>query len=580
MRGRGNNMRKLLPIILSVLLLLTVFTIPDTYAEDAKEIKFGDIAIPEGYAELDSHTPSYSYQLWHYSGGYWGNNIVKLMDEDVAEGIDNRGVIEYKHPVTIKTDLPAKVKEHLTNGGSLDDILIKFELTNGLQDVEIFSNTPTYSINNDQITVSFEPKFAVKKKHLVDHPGMKVHVPTIPEGYGKMVYAVYTPGGTHLGASDETYINPEDIIDCDGNLRADKMYGYNLQINFVNRVDGPIEYLPGGKIKIGYGTFANGGAVGLEYLFPIKATYYVGAGGPDFFPTPEGSTEWKPQYKDPKYCAKTYTYEQGQTEITFPVNLYNQGEEAITDFKAVWFNSSKVNPKPWDSPVWEAKEIDRHGNGNNPYIEKPVAHPNAGGTEENPITQPEPGIKLAKGESKTFEVTVPLPVPDYAEGMLAFKCNVDGKTPANEVNQENNIMIIKIEEAGVDVVTLMPDELIYLINSGEVADVFVPLTIIREDTSPKPVDVDIKYSGPFGSVNKQATLAGFYSIGNDAYYEMHFKLSKPGTYKVYAEAWPISITDINPANNKAETRIIVKLKKQYDAEKINPDNQTRVNLRS
>lgn len=142
------------------------------------------------------------------------------------------------------------------------------------------------------------------------------------------------------------------------------------------------------------------------------------------------------------------------------------------------------------------------------------------------------------------------------------------------------MMIIKIEEAGVDVVTLMPDELIYLINPGEVADVFVPLTIIREDTSPKPVDVDIKYSGPFGSVNKQATLAGFYSIGNDAYYEMHFKLSKPGTYKVYAEAWPIGVTDINPANNKAETRIIVKLKKQYDAEKINPDNQTRVNLRS
>ncbi len=269
-------------------------------------------------------------------------------------------------------------------------------------------------------------------------------------------------------------------------------------------------------------------------------------GSPDFYPTPEGSTEWQPTYKDPKYCAKTYTYEQGQKEITFPVNLFNQGEEAITDFKAVWFNSSKVSPKPWDSPVWQ---------------------------NDNEIS-------IAKGESKTFEVTVPLPVPDYAGGMLAFKCNVDSKTPANEVNQENNMMIIKIQEAGVDVVTLMPDELIYLVNPGEVADVFVPLTIIREDTSPKPVDVDIKYSGPFGSVNKQATLAGFYSIGNDAYYEMHFKLSKPGTYKVYAEAWPISITDINPANNKAETRIIVKLKKQYDAEKINPDDQTRVNLRS
>jgi hypothetical protein len=347
-------MRKLLSIILSVLLLLTAFTIPDLYAKDVKNIKFGEIDIPEGYAELDSHTPSYSFQLWHYSGGYWGNTTygIKLMDAEVAEGIDLRRAIEYKHPVTIKAGLPAKVKEYLANGGSIDDILIKFELTNGLKSFQIFTGTPTYSINNDQITVSFEPKFAIEPTHLVDHPGMKVHVPTIPEGYGKMVYAVYTPGGTHLGASDETYINPEDIIDCDGNLRADKTYGYG---NY-----GPIEYLPGGKIKIGSGTFANGGAVGLEYLFPIKATYYIQQDNPpDFYPTPEGSTEWQPTYKDPKYCAKTYTYEQGQTEITFPVNLFNQGEEAITDFKAVWYGKGSDPVKGWQgsNPVWNADEM-------------------------------------------------------------------------------------------------------------------------------------------------------------------------------------------------------------------------------
>ena len=538
MKGNG-SMRKILPVILSVLLLLTVFTIPGVYAQDIKNIEFGEIEIPQGYAELDSHTPSYSFQLWHYSGGYWGNETygIKLMDAEVAEGIDVKRVIEYKHPVTIKTDLPAKVKEHLTNGGSLDDILIKFELTNGLRSAEIFSNTPTYSINNDQITVSFEPKFAVKKKKLVDHPGMKVHVPIIPEGYGKMVYAVFTPSGTHLGASDETYINPEDIIDSDGNLRADKMYGYG---NY-----GPIEYLPGGKIKIGYGTFANGGAVGLEYLFPIKATYYVGAGGPDFFPTPEGSTEWKPQYKDPKYCAKTYTYEQGQTEITFPVNLFNQGEEAITDFKAVWFNSSKVNPKPWDSPVW----------------------------------QNDTEISIAKGESKTFEVTVPLPVPDYAEGMLAFKCNVDGKTPANEVNQENNMMIIKIQEAGVDIEAKLPDTpSVYLIDPGQTAKITVPLIVRRNDEGNEPVDTDINYSGPFGSVDKQATFTSTNSI----FYDIKFSLTQPGKYYVNASAWPVEVTDFKPENNEDQCLIVVKFKNppKNQPTKTDADSETRVNLRS
>ena len=300
---------------------------------------------------------------------------------------------------------------------------------------------------------------------------------------------------------------------------------------------------------------------------------------PDFFPTPEGSNEWQPEYRDPKICAKTYTYEQGQKEITFPVNLFNQGEEAITDFKGVWFNSSKVNPKPWDSPVWEAKEIDRHGNGNNPYIEKPVAHPNAGGTEENPITQPEPGIKLAKGESKTFEVTVPLPVPDYAGEMLAFKCNVDSKTPANEVNQENNMMIIKIQEAGVDVEAKLPDQpQIYLIDPGQTANVFVPLIVRRNDDGTKPVDTDINYSGPFGSVDKQATFTSM----NSNYYDIKFSLTQPGKYYVKASAWPVGVTDIKPENNEDQCLIVVKLKEPPKTQptKTDSDSNTRVNLRS
>ena len=555
-----------------VFLMVAVF-ISSTFAADKKEINFGAIKVPDGYSEIASHTPSYSFQLWHYSGGYWGNETygIKLMDGDVAKGINTNGVIDHEHPVTINAELPQKVQDYLKTGGSIDDVLIKFELTNGLRDNQIFTGTPTYSINNNQISVSFQPMFAVKTEHLVDHPGMKVHVPIIPEGYGQMVYAMYTPGGKHLGQG--TNVEPEDITDCDGNLREGKMYAYNM-------AGQPSQQLPGGKIKIGSGTFANGGAVGLEYLFPIKATYYIPQDNPpDFYPTPEGSSEWKPQYKDPKYCAKTYTYEQGQTEITFPVNLFNQGEEAITDFKAVWFNSSKVNPKPWDSSVWEAKEIDRHGNGNNPYIEKPVAHPNAGGTEENPITQPEPGIKLAKGESKTFEVTVPLPVPDYAGGKLVFLCNTDQKTPANEVNQENNMMIIKIEEAGVDIEAKLPDQpQIYLIDPGQTAKVFVTLIVRRNDDGTRPVDTDINYSGPFGSVNKQAT---FTSI-NSNYYDIKFSLTKPGKYYINASAWPLGVTDIKPENNEDQFLVVVKFKEPPKTQptKTDSDSNTRVNLRS
>ena len=267
MKGDG-SMRKLLSIVLSVLLLLTVFAVPNTYAANTKEIVFGNITLPDGYAELAWHTPVYQFEFWHHSGGYWSNQFygIKLMDGDVEEGIESKRVIDYDFPVTISTALPDKVKEYIADGGNIDDVLIKFELGNGMQDTEIFKNTPTYSIDNDKITISFEPIFNVRTEHLVDFECMNVHVPTIPAEYGQMVYAMYTPGGTHLGEGSN--VEPGDIIDCDGNLRPDKMFEYHM-------AGQQSQYLPGGQIKIGSGTFANGGAIGLQYLFPIKATYYV-----------------------------------------------------------------------------------------------------------------------------------------------------------------------------------------------------------------------------------------------------------------------------------------------------------------
>ncbi|HHV16105.1 MAG TPA: hypothetical protein GXX58_05970, partial [Gelria sp.] len=136
---------------------------------------------------------------------------------------------------------------------------------------------------------------------------------------------------------------------------------------------------------------------------------------PDFYPTPEGETQWRPEFRDAENeNITTYYYEPGDTEKTFPVNLYNQGEKAITDFKAVWYGASNVTPNPWDNPVWDAGLIE-----------------------------------LDKGESQTFDVTIPLPWSedpnsDYSDGKIYFLCNIDGKTPASEINQENNMMVVRV----------------------------------------------------------------------------------------------------------------------------------------
>ena len=598
-------MRKLLPIILSIL-LMAVFIVPNAYAEDAKEIKFGDIDT-QGYAELDSHTPSYSFQLWHYSGGYWGNKTygVKLMDTQVAEGIKLNWVIEYKHPVTINADLPAKVKEYLANGGSIDNILIKFELTNGLRDHQIFTGTPTYSINNKQITVSFEPKFAVKDKHLVDHPGMNVHVPIIPEGYGKMVYAVFTPGGTHLGASDETYINPEDIIDCDGNLRADKTYGYSHY--------GPIKYLPGGKIKIGDGTFANGGAVGLEYLFPIKATYYI----PDQWWVDVLTTEpvevpedWK---MDTHLVVGKVATDEGLDNLenkAQDLTYYQDGDKVNLDF-TFWNPMDDCSIAPfeyavmyWDySGGWDAMTGKHKEN----YIYTGLTdrdifpRGNAGELDyEYDINVNQYPFELTTGKQINENSEIMEPVfgnkvnpckNDDLFMTLAIVADPDAVFSVQSVDPEDekwislltNIMIVHVPVKvvqGIDIELMLPDDYPPIIlNQGESYRVPVSLMVTRNDpfeTQTQPIDVDLTYTSPAGTVTKQIVINPF---PNDYYEEeINFTVNREGTYIVSGEAYPINVTDPDLSNNKDSTRIPVRIKES--ASKTDADDQTRVNLRS
>jgi hypothetical protein len=329
-------------------------------------------------------------------------------------------------------------------------------------------------------------------------------------------------------------------------------YNSKLIYDTTNSPGKGINYPWEEKIMVYYPPTDESWGLGLMWQYAGGVLYYKDMWipnrlptAPDFYPTPEGSNQWQPQYKDPKICAKTYTYEQGQTEITFPVNLFNQGEKAITDFKAVWFNSSKVNPKPWDSPVW----------------------------------QNDTEISIAKGESKTFNVTVPLPVPDYAGGKLVFLCNRDGKTPANEINQENNMMMVKILEEGIDIQLMLPDDYPPIIlNQGESYRVPVSLMVTRNDPfqNQKPVDVNLTYTSPAGTVTKQIVINPF---PNDYYEEeINFTVNREGTYIVSGEAYPINVTDPDLSNNKDSTRIPVRIKES--ASKTDADDQTRVNLRS
>ncbi len=77
---------------------------------------------------------------------------------------------------------------------------------------------------------------------------------------------------------------------------------------------------------------------GMFWYFP-EALVEVGGSPADFYPTPEGESEWREEFI---ISPKTYIGEVGQT-LNISVNLYNQGEEDITDFGCTWYGAG------WDN---------------------------------------------------------------------------------------------------------------------------------------------------------------------------------------------------------------------------------------
>ena len=256
---------------------------------------------------------------------------------------------------------------------------------------------------------------------------------------------------------------------------------------------------------------------------------------PDFFPTPEGETEWQEEFLE---CAKTYDGNPGE-EITFSVTLTNQGNKGITDFRAVWEGQGDDPIKGWQgtNPPWKVDE---------------------------PIT-------LAKGESQTFEVTITVPQPGEPN-KLFFKANVDEKTPAQELNQENNIMAICIGKEGLDIgVKLVPRQTYWQIpmDTGSVYPVIDVISTVNINNHYMPI-VANGYKEVAGIKREEFEMVKV--SGQPPFNEsIGFTATKPGKYVIRAgipaedeNGNPILFKvddtlqlDVNPANNHDEVVIEV-----------------------
>ncbi|MFY9441484.1 MAG: DUF5704 domain-containing protein [Tepidanaerobacteraceae bacterium] len=101
-------------------------------------------------------------------------------------------------------------------------------------------------------------------------------IPIVQTGFGSLGYAMYYKNGKNAGVAyspdnfygDRNNIQYADIKDIDGYLEP----------NFLVTIkDGPDERVDelSNNLRIGYGTFANAGAVSIRFWYPIRIDYYA-----------------------------------------------------------------------------------------------------------------------------------------------------------------------------------------------------------------------------------------------------------------------------------------------------------------
>ena len=353
-------------------------------------------------------------------------------------------------------------------------------------------------------------------------------------------YGVVKPGDsptytyivTYSGASPDRITGVNSVVAFDGidktynsttrstgkpfnDYVKESYYKYSVKTMSVNSY----QYLGSGQVKI--------------TVTPLLDTYYLYPGHADYsgeyqhqffqgkltqgrrFYTP-AVIEW--QIKDgspdfwPSVPTLNYTGTPGST-ITIPAMVFNSGTDGTTDFAAAW------NGAGWTNPTYKI------GN-----------------------------LTIAKGGNADTPFTVTVPA---ITTKLWLRANIDGVTPATEVNQANNVISVKVGPNTADVgvsISAKPTRperdcssiaTVYVTNHGP-ASADVHLVIGENNGSNQVINYYDQDEYRFTLASGASKTLTYESDGNDAGYKTYFATKADVT----------NTLDPNLANNFARTPLI------------------------
>jgi len=306
-------------------LLVVIVIIPylkqSTQADSFKELPTG--TVPEGAGEHIATVGGWNLiEFWHYSGAYWkattrtstGLKEIIISDSETTENnwtkstflmnkiYENGFVLEYTidHPEAVidaindgKTVTPVINIDSETIRHSGSDLVLEnffnFDpLPEGLPSE--LPEKPQYILSDDNIIIRALPKLNCQNISLKEKVIFYPHrIPLVRKGFGSLSYSLFNrENAVNRGVGyppdpfyyDRRTIDYDQIENIEGMLKP----GFLVTVTEPETTDEPSE-----KIQIGYGTFANAGAISIRFWYPIRIDYYATGGitpSPSVTPTP------------------------------------------------------------------------------------------------------------------------------------------------------------------------------------------------------------------------------------------------------------------------------------------------------
>jgi len=301
---------------LILLILLAVIVIVPYLKQYAQAESFKELptaTVPEGAGENIATVGGWNLiEFWHYSGGYWkattrtSTGLKELIIYDyeatpknwampsflMQKIYENGFVLEYTidHPEAVinaindgKTVTPVMNIDSETIRHSGGDIIPGYffnydSLPQGLP--SNLPEKPEYLLTDKNIIIRALPILNCTDTvfpNMLDFP-YPHKIPLVRSGFGSLSYSLFEcESGVNRGVGyppdpfyyDWRTIEYDQIENIDGMLKP----GFSVTVTKPETKDEPSD-----KIQIGYGTFANAGAVSIRFWYPIRIDYYATPG--------------------------------------------------------------------------------------------------------------------------------------------------------------------------------------------------------------------------------------------------------------------------------------------------------------